>query len=141
MGRLQDSPPLTRFVIERNKVTTTKVKPKLFEPYQGKVSVFQTENWPKESIEKCGVTVARERDKEKLYGWAILRTGDIPESLHSDSLPLGSTCTLTVDVDNVPLGHANITGWPSDPDDVLDWQEVLADTSTLCLCSPPIKVT
>lgn len=121
MGRLQDSPPLTRFVVEKNKMTQTRVKAKLFEPYQGKVSVFQTETWPRERIEDCGVTVASERGKE-LQGWAILATHDVPERPDLSS-------SLTVDYDDNPPGHANIASWPSEPDDILDWQEELANHS------------
>ena len=121
MERLQDSPPLTRFVVEKNKMTTTRVLPKLFKPYQGKVSVFQTDTWPRERVEECGVTVARERGK-KLHGWAILTTRDVPERPD-----LGSG--LTVDYDNTPPGHANITGWPIEPEDILNWQKELAKHS------------
>lgn len=130
MGRLQDSPPLTRFVIERKKVTinpadgSLRVKAKLFEPYQGKVSVFQTETWPEDKVRDCGIAVARERGK-RLYGWVILSASEVP-----DQLPLGQECQLTVEFDNTPPGHANIIGWPSDKDDVLEWQGELADHST-----------
>ena len=127
MGRLQDSPPLTRFVIEKNKMTQTRVKAKLFEPHQGKVSVFQTETWPRERIEACGVAVAREREKP-LYGWAILATYEVSERLD-----------LSVDYDDNPPGHANIIGWPDEPDDILDWQGELADHSRLVRLQQPIE--
>ena len=118
MGRLQDSPPLTRFVVEKNKMSATGVKAKLFEPHQGKVSVFQTNTWPPERIEEYDLTVVRKRGK-KLHGWAILATHAVPESLGG----------LTVEYDNTPPGHANITGWPSERDDILDWQAELAEHS------------
>ena len=127
MGRLQDSPPLTRFVVEKNKMSATRVKAKLFEPHQGKVSVFQTNTWPHERIKECGVTVARDRGK-KLHGWAILATHAVPERLGG----------LTVEYDNTPPGHANITGWPSEPDDILDWQAELAEHSRPVLLPQPL---
>ena len=126
MGRLQDSPPLTRFIIERNKMTQTRVKAKLFEPDKGKkVSVFQTETWSRKRIEDCGVTVARER-KKQLHGWAILATGTVPKKVG-----------LTVECDDDPPGHANITGWPDEQDDLLEWQGELANHSSLMRLPQP----
>lgn len=133
MGRLQDSPPLTRFVVEKNKMSATRpdsqprVKPKLFQPHQGKVSVFRTNTWPHERIEECGLTVVRKRGK-KLHGWAILATHAVPERLGG----------LTVEYDNTPPGHANITGWPSEREELLYWQAKLAKHSELVLLPQPL---
>lgn len=108
-------------------MTATGVKAKLFKPYHGKVSVFQTDTWPRERIEECGVTVARGRGK-KLHGWAILETHAVPER------PGG----LTVEYDNTPPGHANITGWPSEPEELLYWQAELAKHSSPVLLPQPL---
>ena len=146
MGCIQESPPLTRFVIESKKVATDpadrslRVKAKLFEPYQGKVSVFQTKGWSAQQRVQRGINVAWERGKRKLYGWVILRASKVPEKLPDPLDPSEKVCPLTVDVDNNPPGHANIVGWPNDADEMLAWQDALAKLSDPTLFSPPIEI-
>ena len=148
MGRIQDSPPLTRFVIESKKVVTNpadkklRVKAKLFEPYQRKVSVFLTEGWSDQQRVQRGIHVAWKREKRKLYGWVILRASEVPEKIRDLSDPRNPTeliCRLTIEVDNDPPGHANIVGWPDETDDWLAWQEVLAERSDANLF--PIEIS
>ncbi len=132
MLRLQDSPPLTRFAVEKKKMTSDRVKAKLFEPNQGQVSVFRTQEWSREQIEDCGKNVARQRDKDKVYGWAILATGEVPK--------VPDVGPLYVEDDDAPPGHSNIVGWPEEKDDILNWQEVLAKHSEAVLLQQPLEV-
>ena len=102
-----------------------KVKAGLFKPQNGKVSVFLTENWSDEERVECGEGVAKKRGKT-LRGWAILTASKVSPQLPH---PFNLVCSLKVEVDNTPPGHANIVDWPSKTDDILLWQKELAERS------------
>lgn len=106
------------------------VHPKLFSPPRDrKLSVeLVSECTSDEEIATRGMRVVRRREKEALYGWAILAECAIARA------------GLAVNVDHRPKNHANITGWPESRRERKLKEKALADACQPTILNVPIKV-
>jgi hypothetical protein len=122
-----------RFAVHESEVrrASGKMHPKLFSPPRNrKLSVeLVAEDTNDKEIASRGVRVARRREKEALYGWAILAECVI--------LRAG----LAVNVDHRPKNHANITGWPENRRERKLKEKALADACQPRILETPMKVT
>ena len=98
---------LARFADESRRVKPAGLA-KLFEPHRKSrsLSLFTTTDAPEQDVLDAGRYAAKNRKRERLYGWQWA-CKEVFEGLR-----------LSVDIDGNPtIGkcrHVNVTGWPSD---------------------------
>ena len=115
MPEVTEEDILARFILHRNRYSPTKgiVKLHAFMPDpKGELSVFVISNWLDEIIWQVGQDyVAGPQGK------SLKARGDLVVSVVLKN-------RLTVDMDNNPVGHANVMGWPDS--DHKDEQKIIA---------------
>ena len=126
--RASDS--LARFAVEGNRLTSSVVKPKLFEPNKAlQLSVFRIDGLHCKEICDLGVQVAEQHPtSQRLHGW-----GEFDKTAVNDT-------GLRVEHDEVPPRHANIVGWPMDVSERKQRQQLLARRSRPIKLDSPIQV-
>lgn len=110
---------LARFAVESGRLTDSIVKPKLFEPNKAlELSVFRVGGLVRGQIRDLGDEVVKKHPTaRKLHGW-----GEFPESAVQEA-------GLRVEHDDDPPRHANIVGWPREPSERKQRQQILASRS------------
>lgn len=110
---------LARFALESGRLTDSIVKPKLFEPNRAlELSVFRVDGLVRDQIRDLGDEVVEKHPSaRKLHGW-----GEFPESAVQKA-------GLRVERDDDPPRHANIVGWPREPSERKQRQQILASHS------------
>jgi hypothetical protein len=104
LDRVQLDENLSRFIIQSNQIRTSDktVKYTAFMPApNGKTSVFRTSGLQEEDIWEIGNNVAVQRQRN-LYGRADVTAG----------LVFG--VGLSIEADDIPPRHANLTDWPDE---------------------------
>ncbi len=115
---------LARYIVQSNHFasTTKRVKHYAFMPPRDlRLSVFLVGGLLAEDIWSMGYGYVAQPQEKTLYAWAELPT----------SAP--AQVGLTLDPDDDPPGHANITGWPNEKHTQMSHAQELADRSTLRL--------
>ena len=122
-----------RFAFHSNEVrpASNRIHPKLFSPPNNlRLSVeFVAGETTDSEVRARGVKAARRRGKPRLYGWACITECAIHR--------IG----LQVAIDNNPINHANITGWPESRREQKLIEATLAKTCRPRILSPPIPVS
>lgn len=110
---------LARFALESGRLTDSIVKPKLFEPNRAlELSVFRVDGLVHDQIRDLGDRVVEKHPAaRKLHGW-----GEFLESAVREA-------GLRVERDDDPPRHADIVGWPQDPSERKQRQQILASRS------------
>jgi len=113
---------LARFLTARNQYSPTRraAKPLAFLPRNNELSVFCVADLPYSEIVPLGrhLNLPAER---RIHGHATLASRSVADT------------GLTVDRDDRPLRHANVTGWPDEKDKRLAIAQELAAASALYL--------
>ena len=112
---------LARFALYRDRLKAGGAARKLFEPDpQGNLSVFSIDGLPHDIVREIGRDVAtRHPNARRLYGWAEIGKADV------------ESVGLSVDRDDNPPRHANVTGWPERREDRKEKANLLKN-----LCRP-----
>ena len=112
--------------MERGRLTSSVVKPKLFEPTKDlRLSVFRASGLGCIEIKDAGKEVVRRhRNAKGLYGW-----GEVSEDAVGDT-------GLRINHDDIPRGHSNIINWPQDSAQRKLIQQRLASQSTAVKINP-----
>lgn len=122
-----------RFAVHESEVrrASGRMHPKLFSPPRNrKLSVeLVADDTSDEEIAIRGVSVARRREKEALYGCAFL----------AECAIVGAG--LAVNVDHKPKNHANIIGWPENRRERKLKEKALAEACQSRILATPINVT
>lgn len=122
---IDDDDLLARHVIEKSYIRSSNnsVKPKAFQPARDNcTSSFKISGLSKEKITIIGEdNVAKPRGK-RLLGWVKFTAGTVIKS------------GLTLDPNNVPERHVDITGWPESKEERMSIQLELAASSEFVTC-------
>lgn len=102
---VSDDEDIARFLTSSKQFNTTMVKPSAFAPKNGKKSVFRNGAEPIEGL----IEIARQHMSpgQVVHGAAICKASDVRAAL------------LDLMASEPPPKHADIVGWPADPDPVL----------------------
>ena len=110
-----------RFAIEKDRVTKTKVKPKLFQPRKDlTLSTKAVDDLSFDEIEAAGNRFRNSQNESCLFGWAKTERCIFEQE------------GLQIFTDNHPEeGHTKIKCWPPEKQFQLDKQKIMAEASSV----------
>lgn len=123
-----DAEPLTRFIVSTSQFSrmSERVKPNVFMPPPDyRLSVFVVSGLAEATIWDLGVTHVTGPRSKALPARADIDVGVVRNE------------RLNLDVDNVPLRHANVIDWPAEKSQQLIIATVLAEASRLSIRPTP----
>ena len=121
---------LARFALESDKIKLNGINHRLFNPYNGELSVSRVEGISKCKIIELGKSVLfshRDPNKKRLYGYALIRKDFLIKK------------GLEIINDDEPYLHSRIIGWPEDLGERKMRQSELAVNSCPILLEIPIE--
>lgn len=105
-----------RYCYDKEKINKHRVHHRLFSPRNNKLSVQCIDNLQTHKVEEIGRMIRSDRC---LYGWGTLDWSNFERQ------------GLSVHIDNDPTpGHANVQGWPKEPDILVEIRKNLAQAAT-----------